>query len=71
MHDMPVNDMYNKNVRIREDGRVLHDIYLVQVKSPEESKYKYDYYRVLARTPGAEAFRPLGESECPLVARKP
>ena len=70
MHEMPVNDMYNKDVRIREDGRVLHDIYLVQVKSPDASKYRYDYYSVLSKTPGAEAFRPLSDSECPLVARK-
>ena len=70
MHEMLVNDMYNKDVRIREDGRVLHDIYLVQVKSPDASKYRYDYYSVLSKTPGAEAFRPLSDSECPLVARK-
>jgi branched-chain amino acid transport system substrate-binding protein len=70
MRELRVNDIYNKDVEIREDGRVLHDMYLVKVKTPAESKGPYDYYHILAKTPGAEAFRPLSESECPLVAKK-
>jgi branched-chain amino acid transport system substrate-binding protein len=69
MHEMRVNDMYNKDVEIRADGRVLHDMYLVQVKAPGDSKSKYDFYKVLRKVPGAEAFRPLAESECPLVKK--
>jgi branched-chain amino acid transport system substrate-binding protein len=67
MHEMKVNDMYNKDVTIRPDGRVLHTMYLVQVKKPEESKYKYDYYKVVSSAPGADVFRPLSEGGCPLV----
>ncbi len=67
MHEMKVNDMYNKNVTIRPDGRVLHTMYLVQVKKPEESKYKYDYYKIVRSAPGEEVFRPLSEGGCPLV----
>ena len=67
MRRMPVEDMYNKGVRIRPDGRVLHDMLLVQTKSPEESRGPWDYYKVLARIPGTEAFRPLNQSECPLA----
>jgi branched-chain amino acid transport system substrate-binding protein len=70
MHEMPVDDMYNKAVKIRADGRVLHDMYLVQVKTPAESKGRYDYYKVLMKFPGEEAFRPLSESECPLVSKE-
>ena len=70
MKAMPVNDMYNSNVRIREDGRVLHTMYLMQVKSPAESKYPHDDYKILARTPGAEAFRPMAEGGCPFVESK-
>jgi branched-chain amino acid transport system substrate-binding protein len=40
---------------------------LVQVKTPAESKYPWDYYKVLATIPGDQAFRRIGESECPLV----
>jgi branched-chain amino acid transport system substrate-binding protein len=69
MHEMRVNDVYNKDVEIRPDGRVLHDMYLVKVKSPAESKKPYDYYQVLSKIPGKEAFRPLSESECPLVKK--
>lgn len=67
MREMKVNDMYNKNVTIRPDGRVLHSMYLVQVKKPDESKYKYDYYKVLTTSLGEQAFRPMSEGNCPLV----
>jgi branched-chain amino acid transport system substrate-binding protein len=67
MHEMKVNDMYNKDVTIRQDGRVLHNMYLVQVKKPEESKYKFDYYKVITTSPGEQAFRPMSEGNCPLV----
>jgi branched-chain amino acid transport system substrate-binding protein len=39
----------------------------VQVKRPDEQKYPWDYYKVLAVIPAAEAFRPLSESQCPLI----
>jgi branched-chain amino acid transport system substrate-binding protein len=67
MREMKVNDMYNKDVAIRVDGRVLHNMYLVQVKKPDESKYKFDYYKVLTSRPGDQVFRPLAEGNCPLV----
>jgi branched-chain amino acid transport system substrate-binding protein len=67
MREMKVNDMYNKDVAVRPDGRVLHTMYLVQVKKPEDSKYKYDYYKVVASSPGEQAFRPMSEGNCPLV----
>jgi branched-chain amino acid transport system substrate-binding protein len=67
MREMKVNDMYNKDVTIRPDGRVLHNMYLVQVKKPEESKYKFDYYKIITTSPGEQAFRPMGEGNCPLV----
>jgi branched-chain amino acid transport system substrate-binding protein len=68
MREMPVNDFYNKNVEIRPDGRVMHKTYLMKVKSPAESKYRGDYYQVLAEMAGDESFRPLSESQCPLIA---
>jgi branched-chain amino acid transport system substrate-binding protein len=64
---MPVNDMYTKNGRIREDGMLVHDLYLFQVKTPAESTAPWDYYKQLATIPADEAFRPLSESACPLV----
>ena len=69
MRATPVNDMYNDNVQIRADGRVLHEMNLVQVKAPSESKYPFDYYKILTTIPGENAFRPLSQSECPLVKK--
>jgi branched-chain amino acid transport system substrate-binding protein len=67
MREMPINDFFAKNGRIRADGRMIHDMYLMQVKTPAESKYPWDFYKLLATVPGDEAFRPLSESACPLV----
>ena len=67
MRQLPVDDFFAKGGTIRTDGRLIHDMYLVQVKRPEESQYPWDYYRILSTIPGESAFRPLPESECPLV----
>jgi branched-chain amino acid transport system substrate-binding protein len=38
MRELPVDDFFARNGRIRADGRLLHDMYFVQVKTPAESK---------------------------------
>ena len=67
MRETPVRDMFAENGKVRVDGRMVHDMYVMQVKTPQESKYPWDYYKILKTIPGDEAFRPLAESECPLV----
>ncbi|HXQ52026.1 MAG TPA: ABC transporter substrate-binding protein [Stellaceae bacterium] len=69
MRELPINDFMTKNGTLREDGRVMRDMYLFQVKTPAESKYAFDYYKQLATIPADQAFRPLSESECPLVKK--
>ena len=69
MREAPVNDVFAKNGRIREDGRMVHDMYLFQVKTPEESKGEWDLYKLVATIPGDEAFQPLSKSRCPLVKK--
>jgi branched-chain amino acid transport system substrate-binding protein len=69
MKEMPVNDMFAKNGRIREDGRMVHDMYLFEVKKPSESKGRWDDYKLVATIPGNEAFQPLELSRCPLVKK--
>ncbi|WNJ90367.1 ABC transporter substrate-binding protein [Bosea sp. 685] len=69
MRELPVNDFFAKNGKLREDGRMVHDMLLVQVKKPSESKAPWDYYDVLATVPGDQAFLPLAQSECPLVKK--
>ncbi|WP_322514827.1 ABC transporter substrate-binding protein [Rhodopseudomonas palustris] len=69
MKEMPVNDFFARNGKIREDGRMVHDMYLFEVKKPSESKGRWDYYKLLATVPGDQAFQPLSESRCPLVKK--
>ena len=54
---------------IRPDGRKMHDMYLFEVKKPSESKGPWDYYNLVATIPAEQAFRPLEQSECPLVKK--
>ena len=70
MREIPVNDFYAKNGRVREDGRMVHDMYFVRVKTPEESTGPWDYYKILSTIPSDQAFRPLDESGCPLVKQR-
>ena len=55
---------------IRPDGRKMHDMYLFEVKTPAESKGPWDYYKQLATIPTDEAFRPMDQGNCPMVAKK-
>ncbi|WP_245003526.1 ABC transporter substrate-binding protein [Bradyrhizobium liaoningense] len=69
MRELPVNDFFAKNGKVREDGRMVHDMLLVQVKKPSESKGPWDYYNVVASAPGDQVFLPLSQSECSLVKK--
>ncbi len=70
MKEMPIDDVLFGKGKIREDGRAIHEMYLYQVKKPEESKGEWDIYKVLATIPAEEAFRPMDQGNCPLVAKK-
>lgn len=69
MKETPINDMFAKNGRIREDGRMVHDMYLFEVKKPSESKARWDDYKLIATVPAEQAFQPLEASRCPLVKK--
>jgi branched-chain amino acid transport system substrate-binding protein len=62
-----VSDAYTAKGTIRADQRMAHDLYLVQVKTPAESKGPWDLVKLVATVPPDQAFRPLGDSPCPLV----
>lgn len=70
LHEMPIDDMYARNGRLRDDNLLVHDVYLLQVKAPEDSKEPWDYYDVVATLSGDEAFRPIEASTCPMVEKK-
>jgi len=69
MHEMPINDMFAKGGKIREDGRMVHDMYLFQVKSPAESKGPWDYYKLKGTVKGEDAFLPLSQSKCSAIKK--
>jgi len=69
MKATPVNNLYVKNGRIREDGRLIKDMYLAQVKQPSEVKKDWDVYNLIETVPGEKSFRPVDESECPLLKK--
>ena len=69
MRELPINDMFAKNGKIRVDGRMMHDMYLWEVKKPSESKYAWDYLKPVKSIPAEQAFMPLSQSTCYLVKR--
>jgi branched-chain amino acid transport system substrate-binding protein len=70
MRDSTVNDVFFKNGKIRQDGRMVHDMNLYEVKKPTESKAPWDYYKFLATISGDQAFQPIEASTCSLVKRQ-
>ncbi len=70
MKELPIDDALFGKGSIRPDGRAIHNMYLYQVKKPAESKGEWDIYKVLATIPADEAFRPMDQGGCPLVAKK-
>ncbi len=70
MRELPVNDFFAHNGKVRADGRMEHDMFLIEVKTPEESKGPWDYYKVLRTIPAAQVTIPLAESKCELIKQK-
>ncbi|MFC5420486.1 MAG: ABC transporter permease [Stutzerimonas stutzeri] len=69
MKELPTDDPLFGKGTVRVDGRKMHDMYLFEVKKPSESKGPWDYYKQVAVLKADEAFKPLAESECPLVKK--
>jgi branched-chain amino acid transport system substrate-binding protein len=69
MKELPTEDRLMGKGYVRVDGRKIHPMYLFEVKTPEESMAPWDYYKQLATIPAEEAWRPLDQSECPLVKK--
>ncbi|QRG06427.1 ABC transporter substrate-binding protein [Xanthobacter dioxanivorans] len=69
MKEMPSNDPLFGKGEVRADGRHIHNMYLFQVKTPDQSKGPWDYYNLVETIPAKEAFRPMAEGKCPMVAK--
>jgi len=69
MKAMPTDDPLYGRGTIREDGRKIHPMLLLKVKTPAESKGEWDVFKIVATIEAEQAFRPLKDGGCPLVAR--
>jgi branched-chain amino acid transport system substrate-binding protein len=67
MKKMPVDDFFANGGRVRPDGLMVHDMYRARVKTPAQSQGPWDLYEIVETIPADRAFRPLSESDCPLV----
>ncbi|AVT08210.1 ABC transporter substrate-binding protein [Paracidovorax avenae] len=67
MRELPINDFFSKDVKIREDGQALRTVYAIQVKKPSESKGPNDFYTIRGEIPPEQTWRPLSESSCDYV----
>ena len=67
IHRMKVEDVFSRNGHVRIDGRLVHDMLIAQVKQPAQSKGEWDVCNVIDVLQGDQVFRPLSESDCPLV----
>jgi branched-chain amino acid transport system substrate-binding protein len=67
MRELPVDDFFTSNGRLREDGRMVHEMYLMRFKKPADSHSKWDLYDHMASVPGDQAFRPMNEGGCPYL----
>jgi branched-chain amino acid transport system substrate-binding protein len=54
---------------VRPDGRVINSVELYRVKAPADSKAPFDDLTLVGSTPGAQAFRPIADTDCPLVRK--
>ena len=68
MKELPTDDPLFGKGTIRPDGRKIHPMYLFEAKAPAESKGAWDLYKVLETIPAEQAFRPMSEGGCPMLA---
>ncbi len=66
MRDTPLNDFFNRDVRIMANGAVPHTHYLWIVKPPAETKEQWDVFKLIGTLPSPSAFPPADAFGCPL-----
>jgi branched-chain amino acid transport system substrate-binding protein len=70
MCELPINDVFVSDARLRADGRVMQDMYLARVKKPSESREPWDYLEIVRTVKAEDAFRLASESECKLLKKE-
>lgn len=69
MQELPIQDIFTKQAKLRADGQVIRDMYLARVKTPQQSKGPWDYLELVRTVRGEDAYRPASESLCPLLRK--
>jgi branched-chain amino acid transport system substrate-binding protein len=67
MREVPLDDFYNKAVRLQANGCVPHTMYTWEVKPASEAKHKWDIFKLVGSLPTPSAYPPPGLFGCPLV----
>ena len=65
----PIDDKLFGTIVVRPDGRAVHAMHVFRVKAPAASHDRWDVYEKLADIPAEQAFRPLDQGGCPLLAQ--
>lgn len=68
MKSIPTEDQLFGHGTIRPDGRAIHPVHLMAAKRPSNSHGEWDVFTPLGIIPAEEAYRPLSDGHCPLVA---
>jgi branched-chain amino acid transport system substrate-binding protein len=67
MRELPLDDFYNKRVKLQPNGCVPHAMHVWQVKPASEAKQKGDVFTRISTIPSPDAYPPPGLFGCPLV----
>lgn len=67
MKEKLIEDALFGPVRVRADGRAVHNMYIFKVKDPKSSTSKWDLLEKIGVLSGEEAFRPLEQGGCALI----
>ncbi|MET4232631.1 branched-chain amino acid transport system substrate-binding protein [Bradyrhizobium sp. LA6.10] len=65
MKQLPVDDFFAPNGRVRANGQLVHPVYIVQVKSKNDIRYAGDILKVLEVIPGIAAQEAACGTPCP------
>ena len=68
LREMPVEDLFAKQGRVLENGRMVYDMYLFEVKSPDQVEGEWDLYEEVAVVPADVAYGTVEESGCDVSA---
>lgn len=66
MHALPVNDFYNNDVHIQDNGCMPHTMYLWQVRPEAGGQPKWEVFNQIGVLPTPEAYPPPALFGCPL-----